>query len=120
MPATQSRLKVEEEEDDVEKLEREFVRKLYSGRIMSQEELTQYAEKKNLNVPERVIKKIRFQQEASARLSSRRAAVAYATTSFPHYGQVHVDFANYKNENKAFNDGMIGQLAGNSFCRWRG
>ena len=112
MPATQSRLKNEENEKDVEKVKKQFVKKLFSGRIMSQEELANFTEDKDLNVEERVLKKIRYQEEESARFSNKRKVVAYATTSFPHHGEVHVDFANYKRENKAFNDGMIGQFFG--------
>ena len=75
---------------------------------MSMEDLQAFRRKRKLSVPDRKLTNLRYTEEASALFGDKREAVAYATSAFPHYGDVHIDLAYYKPENKEFNEGMQG------------
>ena len=112
MPATRGRSKTSRAAvaDDEAVVKKQFVEKLFKGRIMSQKDLEALRRRKKLDVPDRKLRAMPYHKKPSAVRKLHRKAVAFASTAFPHFGHLHTDFAYYKPENADENDGMQGGL----------
>lgn len=84
----------------MEKMKQKFESEARKGNTMSLPEMVKFSRQKSLKLSRKKLKKLRYYFKATAIHSRWRRPPKFVTNSFPHYGAVFIDYADFMNPKK--------------------